>query len=197
MWGVDVLRSLGPDSVPRIQEARISDALVLGFTAALCVLQRACCSGWFRPGRRRKPDLNSGSKTTAGRAPLRHIKTAFAAVLVVGAGGAARWCCSAGAGLLIKSFWTLQSLSPGSDATKVLTAGVWLSFNDYPNGAPRAKSSFSKRLSASAKYGGSRTGRRDLAPTFRRSRAPNAFQNSSGEDACTSRGTKLWPITAW
>ena len=137
--------------MPRIQEARIN-ALVLGFTAALCVLT-SVLFGLVPAWQASKPDLNESLKKTAGRAPLLHIKTAFAACWWW-----RRWRSAlvllAGAGLLIKSFWTLQSLSPGFDATNVLTAGVSLSFNDYPNGAPRRKVFFQQALERIAESAG-------------------------------------------
>jgi len=43
-----------------------------------------------------------------------------------------------GAGLLIKSFWRLQAVTPGFQSENVLSAGLSLSFGDYPDSARRA-----------------------------------------------------------
>jgi predicted permease len=42
-----------------------------------------------------------------------------------------------GAGLVIKSFWRLQAVNPGLKTDHLVTAGLSLSFGDYPNGDPR------------------------------------------------------------
>jgi len=44
-----------------------------------------------------------------------------------------------GAGLVVKSFWRLQAVDPGMKSEHLLTAGLSLSFADYPNGPKRAQ----------------------------------------------------------
>ncbi|MEJ7710002.1 MAG: hypothetical protein WKF84_09115 [Pyrinomonadaceae bacterium] len=58
------------------------------------------------------------------------------------------------AGLLIKSFWNLQAVSPGFDSTNILTAGLSLSFTDYPNGDPRRKVIYQQALERLARLPG-------------------------------------------
>ncbi len=41
------------------------------------------------------------------------------------------------AGLVIKSFWRLQSVDPGMKTEGLLSAGLSVSFGDYPNGSPK------------------------------------------------------------
>jgi putative ABC transport system permease protein len=42
-----------------------------------------------------------------------------------------------GAGLVVKSFWRLQEIDAGIKSDHLLTAGLSLSFADYPNGSPK------------------------------------------------------------
>jgi putative ABC transport system permease protein len=52
-----------------------------------------------------------------------------------------------GTGLIIKSFWRLQSVDPGFKTDHVVTAGLSLSFADYPNGSPKRTMLFDAALS--------------------------------------------------
>jgi len=143
MWGVEGLRALGPDSVPRIQEATIN-AQALGFTAALSVLT-SVLFGLVPAWQASQSDVNQALKNTGrsgATAPQRHR---FRSMLVV-AQVALALVLLVGAGLLINSFWRLQSIGPGFDSTHILTAGLSLSFTDYPNDDPRRQIIFQQAL---------------------------------------------------
>jgi putative ABC transport system permease protein len=51
-----------------------------------------------------------------------------------------------GAGLVVKSFWRLQAVDPGIKSEHLLTAGLSLSFADYPNGSPKRMQLFRQAL---------------------------------------------------
>jgi predicted permease len=51
-----------------------------------------------------------------------------------------------GAGLVVKSFWRLQAVDAGIRSEQLLTAGLSLSFADYPNGSPRRTQVFREGL---------------------------------------------------
>jgi putative ABC transport system permease protein len=51
-----------------------------------------------------------------------------------------------GAGLVVKSFWRLQAVDSGVRSDHLLTAGLSLSFADYPNGSPKRTQLFRDAL---------------------------------------------------
>jgi ABC-type lipoprotein release transport system permease subunit len=51
-----------------------------------------------------------------------------------------------GAGLVVKSFWRLQAIDAGMKSDHLLTAGLSLSFADYPNGSPKRTQLYSHAL---------------------------------------------------
>jgi putative ABC transport system permease protein len=133
-WGVELLRTLGADSIPRLKEAGI-DAGTLLFAATLTTLTGVIV-GLLPAMQSSKIDLNQALKNagSGGATPARRLRTrgalavsqfALATALVVAAG------------LLMKSFLNLQKTSPGFEAERVLIAGLSLSLGDYPNPAPR------------------------------------------------------------
>lgn len=142
IWGIDLLRALGPDALPRVQEAQIN-APALWFTAVLCALT-SVVFGLVPAWQASKPDVQKSLKggTEFAAAPQRHHRLrgaliisqiALALVLLIGAG------------LLVKSFWKLLSVNPGFEAANVLTAGVSLSFTDYPNDDSARRTNFFRR----------------------------------------------------
>ncbi|MBO0862667.1 MAG: ABC transporter permease [Chloracidobacterium sp.] len=144
LGGLELLRALGPDSIPRLKDAAL-DSQAIGFTGALsaftCLLF-GLAPAWKASG----PDLQSALKnigrTSAGAPGRRRIHSA----LIIGQVYLALTLLT-GAGLLIKSFWKLQAVSPGFDSDHVLAASVALSFVDYPNGdTPRRAAYFRQAL---------------------------------------------------
>ena len=135
IWGLDLLRSIGTQTVPRLAEVNL-DLRVLLFTLGTAVatglvigLIPAVASG--------KPELTEALKeggrgSTSGlrRNRLRNAlviaEVAFALVLLVGAS------------LLLKSFVRLQNVNPGFETRNVLTMEVSLPVLKYPRGKPVA-----------------------------------------------------------
>ena len=126
-WSVDLLRILGPQDLPRIEEVRVNGAVVaftmiVGFASTLLFAlvpalhaTRSDVSG----------ALQEGNRTGVGPESQR-----MRGVLVVGQ-VALSLLLLAGAGLLIKSFQNLRSTSPGFDPSQVLTADFVLPGGKY------------------------------------------------------------------
>ena len=135
IWGLDLLRSIGTQTVPRLAEVNL-DLRVLLVTLGTAVgtgivigLVPALASG--------KPELTEALKeggrgATSGlrRNRLRNAlvisEVALALVLLVGAS------------LLLKSFVRLQNVHPGFESKNVLTMEVALPVLKYPRGKPVA-----------------------------------------------------------
>jgi putative ABC transport system permease protein len=135
IWGLDLLRSIGTQTVPRLAEVNL-DLRVLLVTLGTAVatgiiigLIPALASG--------KPELTEALKeggrgSTSGirRNRLRNAlviaEVALALVLLVGAS------------LLMKSFVRLQNVHPGFEPKNILTMEVALPLLKYPRGKPVA-----------------------------------------------------------
>jgi len=141
-WGLKTLVAAYPESVPRIGGIEL-DLRVLAFTLGASLLTglvfglapalHARTRAFFHA-------LREGGRSTAGRTRqwLRRglvvAEVALAAVLVVGAG------------LLLKSFWTLTRVDPGFEPGGVLTFQIELPQSAYPE--PERVASFYDRLIA-------------------------------------------------
>jgi putative ABC transport system permease protein len=109
--------------VPRI-ESTGTDGWVLGFTLILSLVTGIVFGAVFTPitaSSNLDRTLRESSRTATGgvrgrrlRGALVVIETALALVLL------------AGAGLLLKHFWTLRTTAPGFEPENLLTAGMWL-----------------------------------------------------------------------
>ena len=131
-WSVDLVKSIGTQTIPRLSEVHIDGAVLL-FTLAIAIgtgllfgLAPGLASG--------KPDLTESLKeggrgSTAGRhhnrlrSALVIAEVALALVLLTGAG------------LLLKSFVRLQNVNPGFNPRNVLTAELSLPALRYPDKA--------------------------------------------------------------
>ena len=135
IWGLDLLRLIGAQTVPRIAEVNLDLRVLLAtlgvslVTGIVFGLVPALASG--------KPELTEALKeggrgTTSGvrrnrlRSALVSSEVALALVLLVGAS------------LLLKSFSRLQNVHPGFDPKNVLTMEVALPVLKYPRGKPVA-----------------------------------------------------------
>lgn len=118
VWGVEILKRIGAQTVPRLQEVGI-DGTVLSVTLVVTVLTGilfglvpALTTARPRLGEALK-EGGRGSTDGARRNFMRHVlvvsEVALALVLL------------AGAGLLIKSFVALQQVDPGFNPSHVLT----------------------------------------------------------------------------
>jgi putative ABC transport system permease protein len=135
IWGLDLLRSIGAQTVPRIAEVNL-DLRVLLVTLTVAVVT-GIIFGLIPALATGKPELTEALKeggrgSTSGirRNRLRNAlvitEVALALVLLVGAS------------LLLKSFMRLQNVDPGFDSKNVLTMEVALPLLKYPRGKPVA-----------------------------------------------------------
>src|ERR1700731_1141681 len=115
--------SISPDGIPRLQQATL-DARVVVFSLVVSLLS-GILFGLAPAFRRPSPDLLTGKES---RATERHLLrqtlvTAQIAVSLV---------LLAGAGLLLRSLWRLESVPLGMDTTSILTAQINLADYRYP-----------------------------------------------------------------
>jgi len=140
---LSVVRTLGPASIPRLTESALS---VPAFCFALAI---SCLStimfGLFPAFQASQLQLNDALKNshTAGTTPRRSNR--LRRTLVV-AQIAMAMILLTGAGLVVKSFWRLQAVDSGIKSEHLLTAGLSLSFADYPNGSPKRTQLFRDAL---------------------------------------------------
>lgn len=138
-----LLTALGPATVPGLSDARL-DAQALWFTLSVSLFT-ALAFGLWPALQSSKLDLTGALKEAKisginkrAASPLGNtlvvVQIALALVLLVNAG------------LLIKSFWKLQSTSPGFRSERILSAGVSLSFADYVKGDERRIQFFKQAL---------------------------------------------------
>lgn len=129
---LSAVRTLGPDSIPRLNESALSIP-AFGFALAISCLS-AIMFGLFPAIQASDLRLNDVLKKTSGttahrsnrvRQSLVVAQIALAVILLTGAG------------LIVKSFWRLQAVDAGIQGEHLLTAGLSLSFADYPNGSPQ------------------------------------------------------------
>ncbi|MGH9789366.1 MAG: ABC transporter permease, partial [Candidatus Acidiferrales bacterium] len=138
-WGVDMMRALAPQNLPRMDEIRL-DSQVLAFAFGVSLLTgvlfgvvpawhatAGSLADWLKEGGR-------GGSTSRARLRLRNVlgaaEVALSVVLLVGAG------------LLIKSLLLLQQISPGFNPDKVLTMLVSLPEPKYPSTQPERIAAF-------------------------------------------------------
>jgi putative ABC transport system permease protein len=135
IWGLDLLRALGSQTVPRIAEANL-DLRVLLVTLVASVVT-GILFGLVPAIASAKPELTEalkeggrGSTTGTRRNRVRNAlvvsEVALALVLLVAAS------------LLLKSFVRLQNVDPGFDPRNVLTMEVSLPLAKYARGKPVA-----------------------------------------------------------
>jgi putative ABC transport system permease protein len=121
-WGVDTLRAISPENLPRLDEVRL-DGQVLIFTLATALLSGILCG--LAPAAHARGELNESLKeggrsgtSGRGRSAMRNLlvvsEVALALVLLIGAG------------LMLNSFLRLQRVSPGFTPEKILTVQISL-----------------------------------------------------------------------
>lgn len=125
--GIDLLVAASPADLPRIDEVGI-DGTVLAFSAMLALLT-AGVFGLAPALQSSRPDLSATLKGSVGgpargkrfRNGLVVAEVALALVLLISAG------------LLIRSFWRLQTESPGFNSENVWTGQIVLTGPSYPD----------------------------------------------------------------
>lgn len=128
VWAVSWLVSLSPDTIPRVQEISV-DYRVAGFTLLVSVIT-GVLFGIVPALQVSKTDLTDALKET-GRTSAGLRKQRLRNALVVSE-VALSLVLLVGAGLLIRSFAKLNQVDPGFKPEQVLTMGVSLLPNKYP-----------------------------------------------------------------
>ncbi len=131
LWGVELLVKFSPASMPHLDKISI-DGRVLGFNLLLSILtgivfglaptwkvSRVDINQALKEGGRGTGDLLSRNRL---RKALVISQVAVSLLLLIGAG------------LALKSFFRLQQVNPGFDASQVLTASISLPSSKYPEG---------------------------------------------------------------
>src|ERR1051326_5198676 len=134
---LSAVRNMGPDSIPRLTESALSVPALVFALAISCL--STIMFGLFPAFQASQLQLNDALKNSpsAGSTPRR--SNAVRRTLVV-AQIALALILLTGAGLVVKSFWRLQAVDAGMKGGEhLLTAGLSLSFADYPNGPKRTQ----------------------------------------------------------
>jgi putative ABC transport system permease protein len=140
---LSLVRTLGPDSIPRLNESALS-LPAFGFALAISCLS-TILFGLFPAFQASQLQLNDALKNTFsfGTTPRRSHRVRQTLVV---AQIALALVLLTGAGLVVKSFWRLQAVDAGIKGEQLLTAGLSLSFADYPNGNPKRTQIFREAL---------------------------------------------------
>jgi putative ABC transport system permease protein len=117
LWGTELLKTLGPENLPRVQEISV-DGRVLGFTMLISLLT-GMIFGLVPALRASRTDLNETLKET-GRSSESIHRNQLRSTLIV-AEVALALILLTGAGLLVKSFLRLRQVNPGFEPKQVLT----------------------------------------------------------------------------
>ena len=141
VWGVALLRKLGPEDIPRLDQISV-DARVLGWTAVVSLVT-GVLFGLAPALQNSRMNLNEvlkeggrGSTEGAGRRRWRNLlvvaELSFAVMLLIGAG------------LVVKSLWRLQQVDLGVNPERVLTMQLALRGQRYEQ--PHQVRDFCSRL---------------------------------------------------
>jgi len=133
--GTRLLVNLDPNILPRASEIAL-DARALGFTAAIAVLT-GILFGLAPAVHMAKTDLHSALREGSRGNALGFRRNRLRSVLVVGEVALALVLLS-GAGLLMRSFYRLQSMDPGFDPHGMLTFRTNLPSAKYKGDEPQA-----------------------------------------------------------
>jgi putative ABC transport system permease protein len=140
---LSVVRSLGPASIPRLTESALN-LPAFGFAFAVSCLS-TILFGLFPAFQASQLQLNDALKNTNSLGATPRRSNRVRQTLVV-AQIALALILLTGAGLVVKSFWRLQAVDAGIKSEHLLTAGLSLSFADYPNGSPQRTQIFREAL---------------------------------------------------
>ena len=127
-WGVDLLTALKPANLPRLSSISI-DGWVLAFTLGVSILT-GIVFGLVPALSASKLDVNEALQE-GGRASTGGIARHRVRSLLVVSEIALALVLLIGAGLLIKSIWTLQTIDPGFNPENLLTMRIELPESRY------------------------------------------------------------------
>ena len=137
------VRTLGPESIPRLTESALS---IPAFCFAFAI---SCLStilfGLFPAFQASQLELNDALKNSQSHGSTPRRSNTVRRTLVV-AQIALALILLTGAGLVVKSFWRLQAIDSGMNSEHLLTAGLSLSFADFPNGDPKRAQLFHQAI---------------------------------------------------
>jgi putative ABC transport system permease protein len=134
-FGLDMLLALVPQGLPRMDEVSL-DGRVLVFSAAVTLLT-GIVFGLVPALQASKPNLNDAMKVS-GRGATEGGKRQLMRSTLVVMEIASTLLLLLGAGLMIKSFWRIQSVDPGFIPENALTASISLPRQKYIDDAQRA-----------------------------------------------------------
>jgi putative ABC transport system permease protein len=123
LWSIDLLQSLKPENLPRLESIHI-DARVLLFTLGVSVLT-GLVFGLVPALNSSRLNVNEALKEGGRSATVGVARRRFSSLLVVSELALAL-VLLAGAGLLIKGFWRLRAVEPGFNTEHLLTMRVEL-----------------------------------------------------------------------
>ncbi len=129
IWSLDLLLSLAPSTIPRIEEVGLN-LRVLVFSIAITMLT-GLLFGLFPAVQARRHDIQHALKQ-GGRGPLGGTSRNRARQVLVVAEIALAFVVVVGAGLLTNSFLRLQRVDPGFRGDDVLAARISLPQGTYP-----------------------------------------------------------------
>ncbi|PYL30946.1 MAG: ABC transporter permease [Verrucomicrobia bacterium] len=132
LWGVESLKAVGEQTVPRLREVNI-DLVVLGVTLAICV-GTGIIFGLVPGLASSRPELTEALKEGGRSSTVGTRRNSLRNGLVIAEVALALVLLS-GAGLLIKSFARLQNVNPGFNPRNALTFEVSLPKIQYPDDA--------------------------------------------------------------
>jgi putative ABC transport system permease protein len=128
LWSIDLLQSLKPADLPRLDAIQI-DARVLLFTLSVSVVT-GLVFGLVPALNSSRLDVNEALKEGGRSATAGSARHRFSGLLVVSELAIAL-VLLVGAGLLIKGFWRLRAVEPGFDPDHLLTMRVELPETRY------------------------------------------------------------------
>ena len=128
-WVTDLLLQLVPATIPRLHEVGF-DGSVLTFTFVVSLLT-GVMFGLVPAFQASRPDVLSGLKEGTAGAGLGARSHRLRGLLVV-TELALSLVLMIGAGLLIRSFWSVLQVNPGFNAQNVLVARIWLPVPNNP-----------------------------------------------------------------
>ncbi len=140
---LSVVRTMAPDSVPRLTESALSLPAFCFATAISCL--STILFGLFPAFQASQLELNDALKNSYSHGTTPRRSNRVRRTLVVGQIALALILLT-GAGLVVKSFWRLQAVDSGMKSEHLLTAGLSLSFADYPSGSPQRTQVFHQAL---------------------------------------------------
>ena len=148
LWGVDLLISLSPEDLPRLNEIKI-DGGVFIFTLALSLLT-SLVFGLVPALQTSRPDLNESLKEGA-RGSTSGISSRRVRSLLVVAEVAIALVVLICAGLMINSFIRLRNVNPGFRADNILSLQISLPESKYPDSHLERSSAFFQQLTEQVK----------------------------------------------